>query len=63
MNPNTGLGPWGNTVTLAVIVWLLIGVFTLTMPIAFLMWIFIGLVAASLVYFGGVRFWKWGVGK
>ena len=59
----TGLGPWGNTVTVAVIVWFLLGLFALTMPVALLIWVVIGVVGAAVLYFSGVRFWKWGIGQ
>jgi hypothetical protein len=56
------LGVWGSTVAILVAVWLLIGFFVLTMPVAFLIWLLLGAFAAAVLYFSGIRFWRWGTG-
>jgi hypothetical protein len=61
--PRLGFGPWGSTVTLIALVWVAIGVLTLTMPLAFVIWLAIGVIGVAGLYFAGVRFHKWGIGE
>jgi hypothetical protein len=63
MSKGLGIGPWGTTVTVLVTVWLLIGLITLTMPVAFFIWLALGAIGGFVLYFGGVRFIRWGTGK
>jgi hypothetical protein len=55
-------GTVGWLALIAAVVWVAVGLLTLTMPLAFAIWLFIGVVIAYVAYSGGVRIIKYGRG-
>lgn len=45
------------------LVWGLVGVFTLTMPLAFAIWFAVGVLVVLAARFGWIRFLQWGEGR
>jgi|GEM_PF-5950499 len=54
---------WHNGLGVAVVIWVLVGFWALTMPVAFVLWVVIGVVAGLLLYFGSERAIERGAGR